>query len=334
MRLSYSIQRRIFETGVGFLLNKFQGKSRRNVLYFEDLSAQYVAICDKEGYGKDIGDISRRWGALTMKRFAPPSIDKLPSQVLHGLLRKVWINIGIAQDFDLEREGNIERLETKDESITRIIGKNSFMPGFYAGIFEGIFGMKVDCRSSNQTKQFSKYEFEVLEVPIEIRGKSKDEYNKLNHSKGYTGFSIENALKTNRFQLKGDNRIYFRSRSLSVAENTIFHLLGNRAILIDRLSELSFKHFKELTDKDSTDQEKLLLLKSLLQISGWGITKIVCTNSRTVIEILNPPYGLQLEENNWDVIAYVILGYLWLLDKDLRLLAVDEFYRKVRFTYA
>jgi len=141
-------------------------------------------------------------------------------------------------------------------------------------------------------------------------------------------------LKNKIFQLKGKNSIYFRGKRLSIVENTIFHLTGNRSILLDKVPHISYDFFEQIIEKDSADERKLTLLKTLLQTMGWGIIKISYRNKKIIlIEIKNPPYGFQLEKDNWNFLIRVILGYLWFLDKDLKLVNIESSYKHLNIIY-
>jgi len=335
MRLSSLIKRRILQSGAGFLSNKLHGKSRRDVLYFEDLGAMYISACDRKGFSKDIRDVSFEWGFLTAKSFLPSILTRLPEAVVFGvLLKRAWIHIGIVQDVSISRDGPLLRVSTKGETVTRLIGKNSFLPGFYAGAFSGILGSRVRLVSSIQAKDGAEYVFESTAEPVSISGKSKDAYNKLNFPSGSKGFGLDDALRRNLFQLKEDNHVYFRGKPLTTAENTIFHLLRGKALLVGELHRISYVYFKGLVKADTRPEEALVLLKSLLQGMGWGVVHIRSSGRMVCVEIKNPPYGLQSESDNWGFLANSILGYLRVMDKKLKLKCINSKLRVTRFDYA
>jgi len=93
---------------------------------------------------------------------------------------------------------------------------------------------------------------------------------------------------------------------------------------MNRVPHLSYEFFKDIVEKDSSQEGKLILLKNILQIMGWGLieTSIVKDN-KISITIKYPPYGMQIEKDNWYFLIHMILGYIWLLDKRFRMEKVD-----------
>jgi hypothetical protein len=66
---------------------------------------------------------------------------------------------------------------------------------------------------------------------------------------------------------------------------------------------------------------------------GWGIVKITIDKEIIIVKIDNPPYGLQIEKDNWSFLVRMILGYLWLLDKRFKITNIDESYKNLIITY-
>jgi len=335
MRLSESLRRNIMGVSVGAILNKFKGKIRRNVLFFEDILANYIKECENSNYAKKIEFIAQQWGVLTARELAPRTIRYLPIPFLFNLiLRKVWINIGLVDDLHFSKENNIVKIETKNESITRIIGKNNFAIGCYTGILNTLFDSKVKCIKSSQNKKSSKYIFELINGRVDIKGKSKEKYNRLNYLPDIREFTLKDSIRKKIFQLE-KNRIYFRKRSLCNSENTIFHLISNENILLEKVSDISYNYFKGIIEKESSTDRKLILLRTLLQTMGWGIVKILTRNSNKItIEIKNPPYGIQEERDNWNFIIRTILGYLWVLERNIKVTDVYDSYKYLRIIYS
>lgn len=199
---------------------------------------------------------------------------------------------------------------------------------------------------SYDSYSYDSYGSAIEKEPLmECKSKEKSVYFKLNYFPSAKGFRLSDAFKSGVLQLKGNN-IFFRGALFSPAENTIFHLLGKKQILISRLSSISYEYFRKIIC-ESKDEEKLVVLKTLLQTMGWGaitcildkrstkrltgeITKI---NSIT-IEIKNPPFGLQAEKDNWIFLIAVILGYMWLLDANLKITCVKERNKSLAVTFS
>ena len=66
---------------------------------------------------------------------------------------------------------------------------------------------------------------------------------------------------------------------------------------------------------------------------GWGILTIIKKEKEIIIEIKNPPYGIQKESDNCDFIINVILGYLWVIDKKFRIIEIKCFFKKLIIKY-
>jgi len=66
---------------------------------------------------------------------------------------------------------------------------------------------------------------------------------------------------------------------------------------------------------------------------GWGSINIMIEDDRYVFKIENPPYGLQLEADNWSFLSEMILGYLWLIDNNFRLSEQRGCYKRLDIVY-
>jgi len=335
MRLSTSLRRGIIETTVGGVLNKFIMRDRRLTSFFEDIFGEYVTQCEKYGYNRDIRKLAERWGELLFYQLVSAPIKKLPpTLIINRLGKKSWSNLGIVDDIHLDGKDEIINLTTKNESITRIIGKNDFMLGFFKGTINALYNSQskvVDCL---QSKESCEYQFKLEDEPIIIKGKEKSLYDRLNYLEPIKGFTFDDAIKKNTLQLKEDNKLYFREKRIALTENTIYHLVGNANLLLDKVPSISYDFFKKIIKGDSTDEQKLTLLKNLLQIMGWGIVRIVVKDKEEIIiEIRNPPYGLQLERDNWQFISRVILGYLWLLNEGWVISDLQDKYKNLSIRY-
>jgi hypothetical protein len=335
MQLSESLKRNIMETSVGRLLNKFKIKSRRDVLFFEEIFAIYIKECEKAGYGEEIRNIAQKWMNLTIQQMTPKILKSVPLFFLNTIMKKVWINIGLLDDLYATKENDVINIETKNESITKSIGENKFLPGLYGGILNILFNSELEVINVLQTKKYSKYVFRLKKKSLNTKSKKKSVYNKLNYLPDIKGFELKDAFQKGIFQLKENNRIYFREKVICPVENTLFHLISNQKILLEKVPDISYRYFKKIIKKDTRKERKLNLLKILLQIMGWGIMKIVVkSESIIIIKITNPPYGLQIEKDNWHFLARMILGYLWLLDKNLKINNIVDNYKELSITYS
>jgi hypothetical protein len=321
MRLSVAINRDILSTTVGGVFYRFKGNRRRNTLFFEDILANYVRESEGAGYAKEMEEIGHKWGLLYSTSVMMPILKKIPPVLfINTIMRPVWANLGLLDDLHAVKEGDIVTFETKNECTTRIIGKSKFLEGIYRGALETVFNSAIVTREALQTKKSSRYSFQLTYKNFGIETKEKKVYDKLNHLPQITGFTLRDALKSSIFKLKENNKIFFRGTHIQLMENTLFHIIGNEKILLDRIQHISFSYFEKLVEKDSTHEKKIKLLKTLLQTMGWGIMKIIIEDRNNItFKISNPPHGFQIEEDNWEFLSRTILGFLWLLDTGFKI---------------
>ncbi len=335
MRLSESLRRGIMETVVGGIINKFKVKSRRDILFFEDILAKYILECEKAGQEEMTERVGNKWMYLTAKCFLPHTFNKLPLGFLFNQIgKKIWTNIGLMDNLKVEKKENNIKIETRNEYITRVIGKNRFSVGGWGAFLRLYFNLEFKRIEAAQKKEKCTYVFSLGESPFEdMESKDKDLYIRLNQFKSGGGVTLKKALKAGIIQLKQNNRMYFRGKSLIPIENTLFHLFSAESVLLDSVPFLSHEFFREIVDKDTTDDKKLNLLKNVLHSTGWGTIKIKLS-SKITFSIYNPPYGLQREKDDWTFLINVILGYLWLIDNKLKISNVKESYRNLEIVFS
>lgn len=335
MRLSESLRRNVMEVTVGGVLNKFKIKTpRRDALFFADIIGGYIKECEKAGHSKKTKELGQRWGALLMQQLPPAILKKLPpTMFLNIVMRKVWVNLGLMSDLHVTKEGDIIRINTKNESNIRAMGKNHFAVGFYEGILNVLYKSQMESIATTQTREFCEYIFKIKNIPFSIDAKKSVMYYKLNHLQESKGITFKKCLELKIFRLK-ENQLFFRGKPLILSENTIYHLLSNNDMLLNRIPNISNTFFQQVIENGSTHQEKLVLLKTLLESMGWGIIKIVYDKNKILIEIKNPPYGLQAEKDNWGFLIQTILGYLWLIDNKYKIYRIKQDFRTLRVIYA
>lgn len=335
MRLSESLRKNIFETSVGGIINRLKIRKRRSMFFFEEIYSEYVKMCEDNGYGKEMMEIGRDWMSMCFERVVMTSLKKIPPIILlNTIMKKLWVTSGLMNDFKASKAEGTVTVKTKEEGLTRFIGKNQLMVGFYIGVLSSLFKRELEPVNITQTKAECEYVFRITGKKVApIKSKEKSVYDRLNYMETVKGFTIKDLLEKNVFQLRDNNRVYFRNKSISPIENTLFHIIGNRKILFDEIPKISYGHFKDII-MDSSDDKKLTLLKTILQAMGWGIIKITAKGKKIVFEIKSPPYGLQTNEDNWDFLTRVILGYLWILDKEFRIKQIRNDYKKLWVEYS
>jgi hypothetical protein len=248
-------------------------------------------------------------------------------------VKKIWINMGLMSDFSMREEDDLIHIETKNEGTSELIGENSFQVGFYEGILNALYGKEFEVVDVKQTKKECSYSFKILEKKFRIEGKSKEEYNKLNYFPHAKGLTLKEMLKNNVFQLKGE-KLYFRGRILYPIENTAIHLFSNEGIMLEKVTEISYDFFNEVIEKKTKKEDKLRLLKNLMQVMGWGALSITERKNSINIKIENPPYGLQKEKDNWDFLVRMILGYVRTIDKKYKIDNVTEGYKLLKIGFS
>ncbi len=335
MKLSTSLQKNILETAAGSILDRFLMRSRRLTLFFEDIIADYILTCEKAGRGEELSRLSQRWGELNVALLMPSPLKRLPYDVVvNDILKLSWGHLGIVDDMSMSKSGGCVIVRTKNESITRLIGENRFMEGFFSGVVNALFWSDSRLVHSTQDKASCSYEFEFFGGPPKVEGKTKSEYDRLNYLKPPKGLTLSDALKGDMLQLVDGRKLFFRGRRLTVTENTIFHLVGNSGIMLDSVPQSSHGFFKRVVSEDSTAEQKIALLKNLLQVMGWGtVTAMVKEDGAVVVEIANLPCGLQRENEDYSVLKSVMLGYLWLIDRGFRVVESRESQGHLRVTY-
>lgn len=335
MRLSESLRRNIMETRVGGIINKFKGRRRRDILFFEDILANYIKECENAGHGKEMFDIGRHWTNLGMQSFLPSVIKKISLQVFFNVFaKKLWTNIGLMDDLVVIKETDRISINSKNEYFTRIIGKNEFNAGLLVGVIDVLEGREAECIEKAQSKEESRYVCQLKNKPwIPPKVKEKNLYNSQNYLPVNKGSSLKNALERGVLVLK-HNRIYFRDQSVIPIENTLIHLFSNKGILHNKISEISFNLFSDIIRKEFSKEKKLRMLKNILQILGWGEVKISVKNNSILFSVKYPPCGLQTENDNWAFLAEVVQGYLWLLDKKTKINKTEYRNRVLRISYS
>ncbi len=335
MRFSASIRNNVLRVAAGFLLNTFKIKKRRGTVFFEDLLGEYIKKCENSGYEKRMEEIGKKWMVLYFDALLPEKMKILPPLFfLNDVMRPIWMNLGLMKDFRVLQYEDRLIVKTINEGITRLIGQNRFNVGALYGIFSVLFRREVEPIRVIQRKDGSEYVFKLTNEKFAgFPSKGKENYDSLNSVSTVAGFTLKEALKNTMISLTEDNRIYFRNRPLWYVENTLFHLISNEAIMMDEVPEISCKYFSDFLEKDASAERKLSFLKNFLQMMGWGLISIVFSEGTISIEIRNPPYGLQIERDNWTFLLNIILGYLWTIDKNYKLNDVTESHKKLVVDY-
>jgi hypothetical protein len=233
-------------------------------------------------------------------------------------------------DFHATRKGDVLSVETRGEFITRVIGKNRFIAGMSVGILSGFFSKEAELIECSQDMEKSSYVVRFTGKDNEvIKHKSGDDYNRLNGFGLAAGPDLKSMLRKKLFSMEG-NAIYFRNARMLMLESTLFHLMGASGLMMDRVPAIACKVFRESLG----GSKDIVMLKNLLQITGWGRVSIAQSRNNITVSISNQPYGLQHEMDNWDFLSGVILGYIRAFDQSARMKSARAYPRRLVFSYS
>jgi hypothetical protein len=334
MRLSTSLHKNILESSVGFLMNKFKARGRRVTLFPEDILAEYIRRCEDSGLGGRVFDVTMRWTDLIYQSVLPPLIRKLPPEMLVNIImKKVWTTLGGVEDIRLSLGQDCLELRVKNDIITRLIGPTKCSAAVYNGTLSNVLNKNLRLKRLEFDGVWTRYSFE-LAGQKRARGEKKIKRYKSTALDGIRGIDLNYALRMGILTLGERNTIYFRGRPLIFVENTIFHLLAAENILLDAIAGISFAYFEGLVEKSAPVEKKLLLLKTLIQVMGWGIPKIVWDGRAIQVKIFNAPSGVQIEKDNYLFFVKTIEGYLKTINCNFSLDKVEEAEREFSATFA
>lgn len=336
MRLSQSIQKNIIETNAGCIMNLFKLKKRRDALFFEDILANYIKMCEKKGYHNQMMSLGQKWMYCVLTQTLPVHFLKAipPYLIINKIMRPTWINLGLMEDIKASKKGEYIEIKTVNETITRVIGENMYAVGSYMGTINVLFNSSAEYVSMSKEGETCTYLYKIKNEPYRCGFKGKKLYDHLNDFKITEGMTLKSALEKNIFQLRENNRIYYRNKSIIPGEQTIFHMIGNYNILLEEIPAISYDFFSEIIQKDSDSQKMLVHIKSILQIMGWGNITFTYEKPRITMIIKCPPYGFQLDRDNWEFLIRVILGYLWHIDRELKIKNIETTYKNLKIDYS
>lgn len=334
MKISESLRRKTIEMAGGVILNYFKIKRRRDTFYFGDIPASYFLLCEKNGFGGVLREIGCKWMKLYFSVLIPDAFRRIPPEdLLNGVVKKIWINLGLMSGYYITRKGRNLTVETRDEGMTELIGRNAFLTGFHQGVLSALYRREVEITDILQTRKQCSYGFRITNKKSPIEGKRKEEYNRLNRIQLAKDITLKDMLRKRLVSLEG-NKMYFRGRILYPIENTAIHLFSNQGPLLESVPRISREFFGELLKADSGHDEKMRLLRNLLQAMGWGVFSVARERDSLRIRIDNPPYGLQKEDDNWDFLIKMIHGYVMAVDGDYTSLKVKKNYRVLNIGFS
>jgi len=334
MEFSLLLMRNAIETYAGGLISRFRVRSRRSVLFFEDILAEYVKECDDSGHGRKIMDAIEEAGALMTASLIPGFMRPIsPTLIINVAGRTIWRSIGALDDIKLEINGDRCTVSMKNEVIDRVIGGNSFVAGSWKGTCMVLLGKEMEYDGVAPRDGWNRYEYRITDIPeLPLPSKPKEQYDAMNRYIPTEGLTLKDAIMNGVFNVKG-NSVYFRGRRLCYFENTYYHLLGIKGPMLEKVQDIAKAYFDGLIEKDATETERLKLLKTLLQSMGWGFVAIEIKpdgNVRIVID--SPPVGLQMKDD-YSFLANTIAGYMKVIDDRFEMESVAYGERKLSLDF-
>jgi hypothetical protein len=334
MRITEFLRKGVLKAGVGGIKNRIKLHERRDTFFFEEIGARYVEACDSAGRSPVMEAVGEKWMALYFKYLLPSGFRKMPPKFfLNVIVKKIWVSMRMMDYFRLREDAGAFEITTRNEGVTRIVGANSLMTGFYKGILASLYGYRFSTLVASQSKTECRYLFAMTGERFEAQGKGRQAYDRLNRIAASDGFGLKDAIKSRLIEIK-DNSLYYRSKAISPIENTLFHIIGNEGIMLDSVASVAQDFFSGIVDADSDETRRAVTLKTLLQVMGWGMVNIKFTDKEAIVLIKNPACGLQLEKDNWEFLAQTMLGYLRLSRRNASLSRTEHANARLRLTYA
>lgn len=334
MKISEFLRKDVLKASVGGIKNRIKLHERRDTFFFEEIGARYVSACDSAGRSLEMEAIGEKWMALYFKYLLPSGFRKMPPKFfLNVIVKKIWVSMRMMDYFRLREDAGTFEIITNNEGVTRIVGANSLMTGFYKGILASLYGYRFKTLETSQGKTECRYLFAMTSERFDVHGKGKQAYDRLNRIVASDGFGLKDAIKSRLIEIK-DNSLYYRSKTISPIENTLFHIIGNEGIMLNVVADVSQDFFSGIIDAGSDEIRRAVTLKTLLQVMGWGMVNIKFTDNEATVLIKNPACGLQLEKDNWDFLTQTILGYLRLTRRSASLSRTEHANARLRLTYA
>lgn len=314
------------------ILNRFRGVRRRNVVFFDEVLAEYIAVCEKAGYGKEVYSIGKEWGSAYSQGVIPPFIRKIPRPLLlNNIMGRLWRSMDLLDGLDVKEDGRNIEFKTSGECVTRTIGKNALVQGLYNGVLSVLCGYDIEDDGCEQTKEGSVYRYRISRRPFSAESKGAEEYTRMNFGAKEGAYSLQAAYRDRFFTLKG-NKSYLKGAHIQISESTLFHIIGNRGPMINGVAKIASGYLRRTVGKMSEDYA-LKSAKMLIEAGGWGKADFLIKGNSINLSISNPPYGFQTGKDNWKWLSMNLLGYISAAG-EAELCGVDEMPRRVSLAFS
>ncbi|MCJ7816253.1 MAG: hypothetical protein MUP55_00185, partial [Candidatus Aenigmarchaeota archaeon] len=161
MRLSESLRKGVMESFYGGLVNRFKIRRRRVTLFFGDIFIDYLKECEKSNFRNEMVSLGQKWMVLYFGILVPSAMKRLPVTLLNIAMKKVWVNLGLMDDFKMEKKDSIVTISTRNEAISKAVGGNGFSVGLYMGILNVLYESDIETISVEQTSENNTYVFRI-----------------------------------------------------------------------------------------------------------------------------------------------------------------------------
>ncbi len=309
MRLSESILKGLTEVRSGSLFNKFGVKKRRSVFFFEEILADYVLAGVRKKKSKQFEESGYKWLASGFPESIPTFVRTFPTSFMNTVVNRMHITTGAFDSLKVSvLKGDRIKIEVENPFTTRVHGKNPTERGCWRAMVSAIYGREAVCVHAKQSRKRSEFVFRLGKRWHPPKCKDRKTYLRLNREGVETGPNLSNLLSRKEFVLR-DNNLCFKGHRLVYSENTTFHLAGIYCLLPKDLLRISEKFANRLFER-TTREKKLKIVKALFEATGWGKLSVSIRGKRMVLKMVNPPYGFQIEKDNWVFFSLVFAGFL------------------------
>ncbi len=333
MSLADFIQRKIVQSRRGSLFSSGFGKKRRDILFFEEILANYFQMCEKAGFEKEMEELAGDWMTIMINAYAPSVVKVLPLEsCINLLLERLWKKIGILEKCHAKKSGENTIIETKGEPFVRFIGENSFSKGLFTGVVEAYYLKKANLVNLDWNGTGGVYTIALGNEKIDLALKDKKEYYWLNTMRPNKKQSLEELIRAGAVSLR-KNRVFYLGKKMFIMETSLPHLIAQKGVKLELLARASEDFFKTKLSKSREFNGGFRHAKLLFQLNGFGEVDILQNGKSLSVNIRHPPYGMQLAKDKWDFIAQYILGYLRAMDNSFKFVGSKEFSRKLILSY-
>ena len=162
-----------------------------------------------------------------------------------------------------------------------------------------------------QEKLEVKYRFKVEESDFVVPSLDRKKYalNKIKNAQ--LGIDLKEGLTKGLLKIDANNIPFFREQRMTMTEVTLFPLLSALPISFTGLEKAAQAFMKKQLDPTADTTSQYRLLKTFLEVCGWGQVMIELEDDRLVqMKITSYPLGLQKDNDQGGFIDHYLSGLL------------------------